>query len=83
MSRYSATRWLSKREVVNQGNAVFRVYLLGIGPARQPKLLAFFSDPQTRSKLQIEIAATVDWHEPFVKALYCFEGDDPLAQDCY
>ena len=35
-----------------------------VGPALRPKLLAFISDPQTKSKLQIEIAATVDWGSP-------------------
>ena len=27
----------------------------------RPKLLALFSDCQTKSKLRVEIAATVDW----------------------
>ena len=31
-----------------------------IGPALRPKLLAFFQEPQTKSKLQVEMAATVD-----------------------
>lgn len=54
-----------------------------VGPTLRPKLLAFFSHPQTKSKLQVEIAATVDWGEPFVKACYRLEGDGPLAFDCY
>ena len=54
-----------------------------VGPTLWPKLLAFFSYPQTKSKLQVEIAATVDWGEPFVKACYRLEGDGPLAFDCY
>ena len=41
-----------------------------IGTSLCPKLLAFFHTPQTKSKLQIEMAATVDWGEPFVKACY-------------
>ena len=51
-----------------------------IGP---PKLLALFDDPHTKSKLQIEMAATVDWGEPFVKACYVLEGDGPLVLRCY
>ena len=43
----------------------------------------FFNDPQTKAKLKIEIAATVDWGEPFVKACYHLEGDGPLALECY
>lgn len=33
--------------------------------------------------LQEEMAATVDWGEPFVKACYKLEGDGSLALDCY
>ena len=54
-----------------------------IGPALRPKLLAFFQESQTKSKLQVEMAATVDWGKPFVKACYHFEGDIPLALDCF
>ena len=53
-----------------------------IGPALRPKLLAFFHDPQSKSKLEVEMATTVDWGEPFVKACYHLEGDSPLALDC-
>jgi len=45
--------------------------------------LFFFYDPHTKSKLEIEIAATVDWGEPFVNACYHLEGDGPLALECY
>jgi len=54
-----------------------------IGKSLRPKLLAHFSDCQTKSKLQVEMAATVDWGEPFVKACYELEGDGPLALTCY
>ena len=50
------------------------------------KITSFFSDPQTKWKLQIEIAVTVDWGgggSPFVKACYHLEGDSPLALQCY
>ena len=53
------------------------------GPSLRPKLLAYFHTPQTKSKLQIEIAATVHWGEPFVKACYDHEGYGPLALECY
>ena len=54
-----------------------------INPSLCPKLLAFLHTSQTKSKLQIEIAATVDWGEPFVKACYDLEGDGPLVFECY
>ena len=56
-----------------------------IGPATRPKLLSFFSDSnlQKQALLQLQIAATVDWGEPFVKACYFLEGDGPLALECY
>ena len=73
MSSYSATRWWSKWEVIKHVMLSFgdiESFLLeneDVGPTLRPKLLAFFSHPQTKSKLQVEIAATVDWGEPFVK----------------
>jgi len=33
--------------------------------------------------LQIELAATVDFSEPFVKATYWLEGNGPLALNCF
>ena len=80
MSRYSATRWWSKWKVVKQAMVYFgdiKPFLEeneDIGTSLHLKLLSFFHTPQTKSKLQIEIAATVDWGEPFVKACYDLEG---------
>ena len=54
-----------------------------IAPATRGKLLAFFSDPNKKAVLQIELAAIIDWGEPFVKATYKLEGDGPLALVCY
>ena len=54
-----------------------------IGPSTRPKLLSFFTDMHKRAILQLELAATVDWGEPFVKASYFLEGDGPLCIDCY
>ena len=80
MSQYSATRWWSKWEVVKQVMVYFgdiKPFLEeneDIGTSLHSKLLSFFHTPQTKSKLQIEITATVDWGEPFVKACYDLEG---------
>ena len=54
-----------------------------IGPSTRPKLLSFFTDMHKRAILQLELAATVDWGEPFVKSSYFLEGDGPLCIDCY
>ena len=85
MSSYSKTRWWSRWEVIKQVMLSFgdvEPFLLeneDIGKSLRPKLLALFSNCQTKSKLQVEMAATVDWGEPFVKACYELEGDGPLA----
>ena len=89
MASYSKTRWWSKWEIIKQLMLFFgdvELFLRendDIGPALLPKLLAIFNDPSTKSKLQIEMAATVDWGEPFVKACYVLEGDGPLVLSCY
>lgn len=61
----------------------FLVQNVDIGPKLHPKLLSFFSDSQKQAMLRIELATTVDWGEPFVKACYFLEGDGPLTLDCY
>ena len=91
MSSYSATRLWSKWEVIKQVMTYFgdiQSFLRGnqdIGSSLRSKLLAFSSDSQTTGKLKIEIAAAIDWgrDEPFVKACYHLEGDEPLALECY
>lgn len=50
-----------------------------LGPNLHSKLLAFFDTPHITSKLRVEIAATIDWGESFVKACYILEGDGPLC----
>ena len=88
MPSYSTTRWWSKWEVVKMVMLYFgdiEPFLCqndDIGPATRPKLLSF-ADQQKLALLQLEIAATVDWGEPFVKATYFLEGDGPLALTCY
>ena len=52
-----------------------------IGPATRSKLLSF--GDQQKCGLKIEIAATVDYVKQFVKATYIFEGDGPVALECY
>ncbi len=89
MPTYSATRWWSRWEVMKAMMVTFgdiEPFLLqnaDVGPNLRPKLLSFFSDSQKRATLQIELAAIVDWGEPFVKACYFLEGDGPLALECY
>ena len=89
MKSYSSTRWWSKWEVMQQmflyfGDiAPFLDENEDIGPALRPKLLEVLRNPQKCAYLHIELAAVVDWGEPFVKACYFLEGDGPLAVDCY
>ena len=71
MSSYSATRWWSKWEVMHQVFLYFgdvEPFLCeneDIAPATRGKLLAFFSDPNKKAVLQIELAAITNWREPF------------------
>lgn len=89
MSSYSATRWWSKWEVIKQVMIYFgdvHPFLTeneDIGPALRPKLLIMLNDPQKNALIQLEMAAAVDWDEPFVKACCSLEGDGFLALDCY
>ena len=89
MESYSVTRWWSKWEVMKQitvqfGDVVpFLTSDEEFAPAIKPKLLTVLRDPTINKLLQLELAATVDPGEPFVKATYCLEGDAPLALECY
>ena len=89
MATYSHTRWWSKWEVMQQLLLQFgdiKPFLIknsDIGPHTRPRLLSFFEDTQKLHHLKIELAAVVDWGEPFVKATYNLEGDGPLAFTCY
>ena len=51
--------------------------------ATRSKLLTFFSDPQKKALLKVELAIVVDLGVHFVKATYLCEGDGPLAFHCY
>ena len=89
MSSYSTTRWWSKWEVIRDVMLYFadiEPFLReneDLGPNLRSKLLAFFDNPRVTSELRVEIAATVDWGEPFVKACYTLEGDGPLSFICF
>ena len=89
MVSYPPTRWWSKWEVVKMLMLYFgeiEPFLQendDIGHSIRPKLLSFFTDAQKKANLQLEVALTVDWGEPFVKACYFLEGDGPLALECY
>lgn len=54
-----------------------------ISPANANKLRAILCDSAKTRKLKMELAATVDCMEPFVKATYNFEGDGFLALETY
>lgn len=54
-----------------------------ISLATRAKLLSFFSDPNKKVLLQIELAAVIDFGEPFVRATYRLEGDGALVFQCY
>ena len=75
----SATRWWSKWEIMQS----FLAENAHMSPATRAKLLNYFSDSNKNKLLQVELAAIIDWSEPFVKATYKLEGDGPLALHCY
>ena len=89
MATYSATRWWSKWEVMKQlleqyGDiSLFLSSDEDFASVLKPKLLAVLEDPQQSKLLQLELAATIDAGEPFVKATYRLEGDGPLALECF
>ena len=89
MPTYSHTRWWSKWELMNQLLIYFgdvKPFLLqhtDIGSHTRPKLLGCFDDPQKIKHVKLELAAVVDYGEPFVKATYNLEGDGPIVLSCY
>ena len=52
-------------------------------PQILPQLQEILSDPQQHMLLKLELAATIDAGEHFVKATYFLEGDGPLIFNCY
>ena len=88
MPSYSPTRWWSRWEVFKQlmvqfGDLEEFLKSSDVSPTTRTKLLSFFSDSSKKANLQIELAAIVDYGEPFVTATYKLEGDGPLALKCY
>ena len=89
MGSYSATRWWSRWEIMKQLMVQYpeiEKFLTSnpeVTPASHSKLTAFFQDKQKNVYLQLELAAIIDWGEPFVKTTYNLEGDGPLVLQCY
>ena len=89
LATYSATRWWSRWEVIEQVSVQFGDVVpflrrddLG-STATTAKLLTFFTEPQKKAQLEVELAAVIDWGRPFVTAIYSLEGDGPLVLECY
>ena len=82
---YSATRWWSRFKVIHQLLTAFGDVekFLANAPATSIKLLHFLTDLPKARKLKMEIAATVDSMELFVRATYKLEGDGPLSLIAY
>ena len=89
MASYSATRWWSRWQVMEQllvqfGDVEKLLKNKNLGsPHIRSKLLAIFTDTQKKAFLEIELAAIVDWGKPFVTATYSLEGDGPLIVSGY
>lgn len=71
---HSPTRWWSQFEVIKQSMICLVTYLTFL-----TKLIDICGQQQQQALLKLELAATVDAKEPFVKATYNLEGDGPLA----
>ena len=85
---YSVTRWWSRYEVLAKLLSTFGDVsnLLeddDISRANASKLRTILTDTSKTRKLKMELAATVDCMEPFVKATYNLEGDGFLALEVY
>ena len=89
ISSFSATRWWSKWEVMNQILELFgdiENFLKApeeFSGNTRAKLLEYFATPQKRHGLKVELAAVIDVGKPFVQATYKLEGDGPVAIECY
>lgn len=84
---YSATRWWSQWEVLDQLMTHFgdvELFLSShsdIAPATMTKLISVITTK--KDMLMVELAAVIDAGEPLVKTTYDLEGDGPLALNCY
>ena len=88
---YCETRWWPKWEVYHQlmvqfgdvARFVEEAKDAKVCPQLPPQLQAILSEPQRPMNLKLELAATIDVGEHFVKATYFLEGDGPLVFTCY
>ena len=85
---HSPTRWWSKFEVIKQVHDLFGdipnfLNTTDLPDVTRTKLTDICGQPQQQARLKIELAATVDAMQPFVKATYNLEGDGPLALRAY
>ena len=88
---YSETRWWSRWEVYQQLMVQFgdlERYMeeakdAKVCPQILPQLQEILSDPQQHMVFKLELAASIDVGEHFVKATYFLEGDGPLIFSCY
>ncbi len=89
MKTFSATRWWSRWEVMDQilthfGDVgPFLDENKDIAPRIADHLRALLADEDDRNKLIIELCAVIDAGEPFVKATYNLEGDGLLVFNAY
>ena len=85
----SATRWWSRQKIFHQLLVQFGDILpflerhVDLSPASRCKLLAILQDAQRSALLKIELAAVIDYGEPFVRGTYTLEGDGPFVFSCY
>ena len=89
MVTYSATRWWSRWEVIEEVSIQFGDVLLflrrkDLGSATTTaKLVTFFTNLEKKALLEVKLATIMDWGRPFVIATYFLEGDGPLVLECY
>ena len=89
---YSRTRWWSKWQVMEQLHDMFgdvKKFLTGNevdgeshGVVRR-RLKATIEDPETRARLQMQLAVAVEFGRPFANATYKLEGDGALCLEAY
>ena len=89
---YSQTRWWSWWEVANQAMQQFaeiqpyvkkRLTVVNNRAATLRQLEEMLLDGQTKTLLQVELAAVVDAGKPMVEATYILEGGGTLAWKYY
>ncbi len=58
-------------------------FLEDSGLATRAKMKEILGNAQSKGKLMLELAITIDAGQPFVEMTYKLEGDGPLALSCY